>query len=185
MLNDVYSDAKHRMQKSIESLHRELAKLRTGRANPSVVEKLMVPYYGNDTPLNQVANITVLDARTLSVSPWEKSMVAAVEKAIRTANLGLNPATVGDLIRIPLPTLTEERRKDLVKLVKNEGENARIAIRNLRRDSIGKIKDLEKNKDISEDEQKRAEDKVQTITDEFTKEVDKVVSAKENELMEI
>ena len=185
MLDNVYQDIKLRMQKSIDALHHELAKLRTGRANPCILEEILVSYYGNNTPLNQVANVSASDARTLLVTPWEKSMVEPIDKAIRSANLGLNPVVVGSLIRIPLPPLTEDRRKELAKMVKSFGENARISIRNLRRDSNTKIKEYAKDKTISEDEQKVAEGKVQKITDEFIAEIDKVVLAKEADLMEI
>ncbi len=185
MLDEIYQEIKPRMQKSIDALHHELAKLRTGRANPRILEEISVSYYGNNTPLNQVANVTAGDARTLLVTPWEKTMVAPIDKAIRAANLGLNPVIVGSLIRIPLPPLTEERRKDLAKLVKSTGENARIAIRNLRRDSNAKIKEYAKDKTISEDEQKIAEGKIQKITDGFIAEIDKIISTKEADLMEI
>ncbi len=185
MSNQIFNDAESKMNKSIESLHTELAKIRTGRANPSLLESVMVPYYGNPTPLNQVANVTVGDARTLVITPWEKSLVAAIEKAIMQADLGLNPASMGETIRVPLPALTEERRKDLIKLVRAASENAKIAIRNLRRDANTQLKDLLKAKELSEDEERRSQDKVQQITDKFIKEVDTILEKKEADLMEV
>ena len=173
------------MGKSVESLRTELTKIRTGRAHPSLLDQIVVDYYGADTPINQVANVTVEDSRTLAVAPWEKQMVAVVEKAIINSGLGLNPSTAGNLIRIPMPPLTEERRRELVKVVKNEGENAKIAIRNIRRDANSDFKDLLKAKDISEDECHDAEDSVQKHTDKYVANVDEVIAAKEKELMEI
>ncbi len=173
------------MGKSVESLRTELTKIRTGRAHPSLLDQIVVDYYGTDTPINQVANVTVEDSRTLAVAPWEKQMVAVVEKAIINSGLGLNPSTAGNLIRIPMPPLTEERRRELVKVVKNEGENAKIAIRNIRRDANSDFKDLLKAKDISEDECHDAEDSVQKHTDKYVANVDEVIAAKEKELMEI
>ena len=184
MLENLYKEVKQHMQKSIDALHHDLAKLRTGRANPALVENVMVPYYGNDTPLNQVSNVTVADARTLAITPWEKNMVAPIEKAIRTADLGLTPTVVGTLIRIPLPPLTEERRKDLIKVMKADGEKCRVAIRNLRRDANSSIKEWQKDKEITEDQQKAAEANIQKITDGFIAEVDKVLTEKETDLME-
>lgn len=185
MLNEIKQDAESRMQKSIESLQSDLAKLRTGRAHPSLLEQVMVPYYGNDTPLNQVANVAVADSRMLLVTPWEKNMVAPVEKAIRTADLGLNPATSGDAIRVPLPPLTEERRKEIIKIARQETENARVAVRNIRRDANSQFKDLLKKKEISEDDERLNQDIIQKLTDKFIAEVDKLLAAKESELMEI
>ena len=185
MIDEILTDAEVRMGKSVESLRTELTKIRTGRAHPSLLDQIVVDYYGTDTPINQVANVTVEDSRTLAVAPWEKQMVAVVEKAIINSGLGLNPSTAGNLIRIPMPPLTEERRRELVKVVKNEGENAKIAIRNIRRDANSDFKDLLKAKDISEDECHDAEDSVQKHTDKYVANVDEVIAAKEKELMEI
>lgn len=184
-LEKVYQDAEQRMKKSVENFIRDVAKLRTGRAHPSLVEHIVVSYYGTDTPLNQVANIVVEDARTLSITPWDKSAVAAIDKAIRSADLGLNPATAGQVIRVPLPPLTEERRKELIKMVHGMAEEARVAIRNVRRDGNTYIKDLEKKKVLTEDEVRRAEEKVQKITDKFIAEIDKLIASKEAELMHV
>jgi ribosome recycling factor len=185
MVNDIKSNSEKRMQKCIETLKAELSKLRTGRAHPSLLEHIRVVCYGNETPLNQVASVSVSDARTLLVSPWDKGVVQDVEKAIRNADLGLNPVTAGQSIRVPLPPLTEERRKDLLKIVKQEGEQSRVAIRNIRRDANNDLKNLLKDKKISEDEQKRAEEIIQKLTDKFIVEVDKTLISKETELMEI
>ena len=185
MINDIIKDADSRMQKSIDSLRGELAKVRTGRAHPSLLEHIVVDYYGSDTPLNQVANIGVEDARTLTVTPWEKPMVQAVEKAIMKSDLGLNPNTAGSVIRIPMPQLTEERRRDLVKVVKHEGENAKVAIRNIRRDANSDFKMFEKEKEISEDEERKGQEDIQKITDKYVKEIDDIVSVKETDLMKV
>lgn len=185
MINEIKQDAEKRMGKSVESLKGELSKLRAGRANPNLLEQVSVDYYGNLTPLNQVANVTATDARTLTVVPWEKIMVQPIEKAIMEADLGLNPATAGTTIRIPLPPLTEERRRDLVRVVKHEGESAKVAVRNIRRDANSDFKELLKEKEISEDEEHGAIDDVQKLTDRYVAEVDKVVQAKEADLMEI
>jgi len=185
MIEEIIADAETRMGKSVDALKSELVKIRTGRAHPSLLDQIMVDYYGTDTPINQVANVTVEDSRTLAVAPWEKQMVAVVEKAIINSGLGLNPSTAGNLIRIPMPPLTEERRRELVKVVKNDGENAKIAIRNIRRDANSDFKDLLKEKDISEDEGHQAEDSVQKHTDKFVANVDEVIAIKEKELMEI
>lgn len=185
MIKEILADAETRMGKSVESLRTELTKIRTGRAHPSLLDQIAVDYYGTETPINQVANVTVEDSRTLAVAPWEKQMVAVVEKAIINSGLGLNPATAGNLIRIPMPPLTEERRRELVKVVKNEGENAKIAIRNIRRDANSDFKDLLKAKDISEDESHDAEDSIQKHTDKHVASVDEVIAVKEKELMEI
>ncbi len=173
------------MGKSIESLKNELSKIRTGRANISLLDHVMVDYYGSDVPINQAATVSVEDARTLAVSPWEKAMVPAVEKAILNSDMGLNPVTSGDVIRVPLPALTEERRKDLVKLVRQEAEQGRVAIRNIRRDANGDLKELVKEKEISEDEERVGLDAVQKLTDKFVHEIEEILTTKEKELMEI
>lgn len=185
MINDIVADAGSRMEKSISSLKSELTKLRTGRAHPSLLEQVTVSYYDVETPLSQVSNITVENARTLAVTPWEKHMIAPIEKAIMTANLGLNPATTGAVIRVPLPALTEERRKDLARLVRDEAEKARVAIRNIRREANHDFKELLKSKDISEDDERRAEASVQKVTDSHIAEVDAIASAKEKDLMSV
>lgn len=185
MIDGILTDAETRMGKSVDSLRSDLIKIRTGRAHPSLLDQIVVDYYGTDTPINQVANVTVEDARTLAVAPWEKQMVAVVEKAIMNSGLGLNPSTAGNLIRIPMPPLTEERRRELVKVVKNDGENAKIAVRNIRRDANSDFKELLKEKEISEDESRQAEDKVQKITDKYIASVDDVIVVKEKELMEV
>ena len=182
---DVKKNAEAKMAQSLATLGQHLTKIRTGRANPALLDHVMVDYYGNPTPLNQVANVSSLDARTLSVQPWEKGMGAVIEKAIRESDLGLNPASMGDLIRVPMPPMTEERRKELTKVVRSEGENAKVAIRNLRRDSNEAIKKLVKDKLVSEDEQKRAEAYIQKLTDKFIAEVDKTVAAKEQDLLAV
>ncbi|MEO0615397.1 MAG: ribosome recycling factor [Pseudomonadota bacterium] len=185
MIEDIKKDAAERMGKSVESLRVELQKIRTGRAHTSLLDHIMVEYYGSDVPLNQVANLGVEDARTLTVTPWEKDMVAKVEKAIMNSDLGLNPASAGTVIRVPLPPLTEERRKDLIRIVRNEAEGGRVAIRNIRRDALNDFKDLLKEKDIGEDDERRAADDVQTLTDTYVGQVDALLSEKETELMEI
>lgn len=177
--------AEHKMQKSIEALKQDLAKVRTGRAHTGLLDHVMVDYYGTMMPINQVANITLVDARTIGVQPWEKPMIAKVEKAIRESDLGLNPATQGDLLRIPMPMLTEERRRDLIKVVKHEGENAKVAIRNLRRDANHHLKDALKKHEISEDDERRAQDDVQKLTDRYVAEVDKLLAEKEKDLMAV
>ena len=183
MLDNIKQDAQQRMTKSVEALRHELQRLRTGRASVALVEHLKVNYYGSDVPISQVANIAVADARSLTITPWEKTMVQAVEKSILASDLGLNPTTAGTVIRINLPPLTEERRKELSKHVAHEGENAKVAVRNIRRDAMHHVKELLKDKKITEDEERRAEDDVQKLTDKFVKEVDAVVKAKEDELM--
>ena len=183
MLNEIKQDAQQRMAKSIDALRHELQRLRTGRANTSLVDHLKGNYYGTDVPISQVANIAVADARSLIITPWEKPMVQAVEKAILASDLGLNPTTAGTVIRINLPALTEERRKELSKHVAHEGENAKIAVRNIRRDAMQQIKELLKEKQITEDEERQAQDAVQKLTDQFVKDVDTVVKTKEDELM--
>ncbi|MDX2504707.1 MAG: ribosome recycling factor [Gammaproteobacteria bacterium] len=185
MIEEIRSDANSRMGKSIDSLKQDLMKVRTGRAHTSLLDSITVDYYGSATPLNQVANVSVLDARTLSVQVWEKQMTPKVEKAILTSDLGLNPATSGELIRIPLPPLTEETRKNLTKVVRAEGENAKVALRNIRRDANSTLKDLEKDKDISEDEEHRAQDEIQKLTDKYVKAIDQILAEKEKDLMEI
>ena len=185
MIDEIHADAETRMGKSVDSLRSELTKIRTGRAHPSLLDQITVDYYGTESPINQVANVTVEDSRTLAVAPWEKQMVAVVEKAILNSGLGLNPSTAGNLIRIPMPPLTEERRRELVKVVKNEGENTKVAIRNIRRDANSDFKDLLKEKEISEDECRQAEDNIQKITDKYVSSVDEVIAVKEKELMEI
>ena len=182
---DVKKNADQRMQKSIETLKADLAKVRTGRAHIGILDHVMVDYYGNPTAINQVANLTLIDARTIGVQPWEKKMIAVVEKAIRESDLGLNPATQGDIIRVPTPPLTEERRKEMVKLVKSEAETAKIAVRNVRRDANEGLKKLLKDKDCSEDDERRAQDDVQKLTDKFVAEVDKLAADKEKELMTV
>jgi ribosome recycling factor len=185
MLKEIMKDANERMNKSVAAFQGELKKIRTGRAHTSLLDHVTVEYYGSDVPLNQVANVGVEDARTLTVAPWEKQMVPVVEKAIMTSDLGLSPATAGSVIRVPLPPLTEERRKDLVKVVRHEAEGARVAVRNIRRDAIHHIKDLLKEKEITEDEERRSEDEVQGLTDKHVAEVDQILAAKEDELMEV
>jgi len=185
MLAEIKQDTRIRMNKSLESLRHELAKIRTGRAHPSLLEHVLVDYYGSEVPIGQAASVTVEDARTLSVSPWDKSMVQIIEKAILKSDLGLNPTTAGQVIRIPLPPLTEERRRELNKVVHNEGENAKIAIRNIRRDANHHIKDLLKDKEISEDEERKAEQEIQQVTNLAVTKVDEIVAEKEKELLEI
>ncbi|HRJ52803.1 MAG TPA: ribosome recycling factor [Candidatus Thiothrix moscowensis] len=185
MIADIKKDAEQRMHKSIEALKNDLTKIRTGRAHPSLLDQVTVDYYGADVPLSQVANVSTEDARTLKVVPWEKPMAAKIEKAILTSNLGLNPASDGNVIRVPLPALTEERRRDLVKVVKSEAEGARVAIRNIRRDANSDFKALLKEKEISEDEERRATDDIQKMTDQYIKEVEVVLEKKEKELMEV
>lgn len=184
MLEDVKKNATARMQKSIESLRDELRRLRTGRANTSLLEHISVDYYGSRVPINQVASISVEDSRTLVVSPWEKPMVAVVEKAILTSDLGLTPATAGTVIRVPLPPMTEERRRELVKVVRHEGENGKVAIRNVRRDALNDVKDMLKDKMITQDEERKAHDDIQKLTDRFVAEVDTVLQEKEKEIMD-
>ncbi len=182
---EVKKNAEQRMQKSIETLKADLAKVRTGRAHTGILDHIQVDYYGNPTQLTQVANVTLIDARTIGVQPWEKKMVAVVEKAIRESDLGLNPATHGDMIRVPTPPLTEERRKEMVKLVKGEAEDAKIAVRNIRRDANEALKKLVKDKTCSEDEERRAQDDVQKLTDKFVVEIDKLVADKEKDVLTV
>lgn len=185
MTSTIIQSAEQRMLKSIDALKNAFSKLRAGRAHASLLDHIMVPYYGNDTPLSQLANVNVSDARTLTVAPWEKGIVAVVEKAIRESDLGLNPATSGDNIRVPVPALTEERRREMTKIVKSEAEDAKVAVRNIRRDANSQIKDLLKAKDISEDDDRRGQDQVQKVTDKMIAEIDKLLAVKEADLMEV
>ena len=185
MINEIKADAETRMGKSIESLHHAFAKIRTGRAHPSLLENISVSYYGSDTPLSQVANITAEDARTLAIRVWERSLVPDVERAILKSDLGLNPSTAGEVIRVPLPMLTEETRKGYTRQARQEAENARVAIRNIRRDALADLKELEKEKEVSEDEERRGQDDIQKITDRFIAEVETALAAKEKDLMAI
>jgi ribosome recycling factor len=182
---DVKKNTEQKMHKSIDTLKADLAKVRTGRAHTGILDHVQVYYYGNPTQLTQVANVTLIDARTIGVQPWEKKMIAVVEKAIRESDLGLNPSTHGDMIRVPTPALTEERRKEMVKLVKGEGEDAKIAIRNIRRDANESLKKLLKDKAVSEDDERRAQDEVQKLTDKFVIEVDKMMIEKEKEILTV
>ncbi|MEE4163575.1 MAG: ribosome recycling factor [Woeseiaceae bacterium] len=185
MLDDIMKDAGTRMAKSVASLKQDLTKIRTGRAHTSLLDHITVEYYGSDVPLNQVSNVGVEDSRTLMITPWEKDMVAPIEKAIMNSDLGLNPSSAGTVIRVPLPPLTEERRKDMIRVVRQEAEGGRVAIRNIRRDAIGDVKDLLKEKMIGEDEERRAEDDIQALTDKYIAQVDAALAEKEAELMEI
>ena len=185
MIAELRKTTEQKMQKSIEALNNDLGKVRTGRAHPGILDHVHVDYYGTMTPVNQLANVTLIDARTIGVQPWEKPMVAKVEKAIRDADLGLNPATQGELIRVPMPALTEERRRELIKVVKQEGENAKVAIRNLRRDANTHLKDALKKKEIPEDDERRAQDDIQKLTDRYVAEVDKLLADKEKDLMAV
>jgi ribosome recycling factor len=182
---DVKKNAEQKMQKSIETLKADLAKVRTGRAHVGILDHVMVDYYGTPTQINQVANVTLIDARTIGVQPWEKKMVAVIEKAIRESDLGLNPSTQGDLIRVPTPPLTEERRKEIVKVVKGEGEDSKVAIRNIRRDANEALKKMLKDKACSEDDERRAQDDIQKLTDKFVAEVEKLIAEKEKELLTV
>ena len=182
---DIRKNTELKMGKSLETLKADFGKVRTGRAHTGILEHVTVDYYGNPTPINQVANLTLIDARTIGVQPFEKTMVAPVEKAIRDADLGLNPASQGNIIRVPMPPLTEERRRDLTKVVKGEAENAKVAVRNVRRDANEQLKKLVKDKAISEDEERRAQDEVQKLTDRFIAEIDKALQAKEADLMAV
>jgi ribosome recycling factor len=185
MIDDIKTEATTRMGKSVDALVHELAKVRTGRAHPSLLDHIRVDYYGSEVPLSQVANINTEDARTLTVTPWEKTMVAVVEKAIMTSDLGLNPMSAGTVIRVPMPPLTEERRKDLIRVVRHEAEGARVAIRNIRRDANHELKELVKEKVISEDDERRGQEIIQNLTDQHIKKVDEVLGEKEKDLMEI
>ncbi|MDO6440850.1 MULTISPECIES: ribosome recycling factor [unclassified Marinobacter] len=185
MINDIKAEAETKMKKSLEALHSAFNKIRTGRAHPSILDSVMVNYYGQETPLKQVASVNVEDNRTLAVSPWEKNLVPVIEKAIMTADLGLNPATSGDLIRIPMPMLTEETRKSMVKQAKADAENGRVSIRNARRDANSMMKELLKDKEINEDDERRGEDEVQKLTDRYIAEIEKMLKAKEEDLMAV
>ncbi|MGX5649567.1 ribosome recycling factor [Hydrogenophaga sp. YM1] len=182
---DTRKNAEHKMQQSIEAFKNSLTKVRTGRANPALLDTVHVDYYGSMLPLSQVANLSLLDSRTIGVAPWEKGMGAKIEKAIRESDLGLNPASQGDLIRVPLPPMTEERRRELTKVVKGEGESAKVAIRNLRRDANEALKKLLKDKEVSEDDERRAQDDIQKLTDRMITEVDKLVASKEQDIMAV
>jgi ribosome recycling factor len=185
MTADVKKSAEQKMHKTLETLKTDLSKVRTGRAHTGILDHVLVDYYGSQMPVNQVANVTLLDARTISVHPWEKKMVSVIEKAIRESDLGLNPATAGDVIRVPMPPLTEERRRDLIKVVKHEAENARVAVRNIRRDANNTLKELLKQKTISEDQERRAQDEIQKLTDRFISEIDKALQSKEADLIAV
>ena len=185
MISDVKKSAEQKMKKTLEALKADLAKVRTGRAHAGLLDHIMVDYYGTPTPIPQVANVNLIDARTIGVVPWDKKMVAMVEKAIRDSDLGLNPAAQGDTVRVPMPALTEERRKELIKVVRSEGENARVAVRNVRRDAIHHLKDLLKQKKVAEDEERRAQEDIQKLTDRHIAEVDKMLQSKEADLLAI
>jgi len=185
MINEIKQDAQERMKKSLESLGHAFAKIRTGRAHPSILDGVMVSYYGSDTPLRQVANVTVEDSRTLALTVFDKSMIQAVEKSIMTSDLGLNPATAGTTIRVPMPALTEETRKGFTKQARAEAENSRVAVRNIRRDALAQLKELVKEKEISEDEERRGQDDVQKLTDKYVAEIDKALESKEQDLMAV
>jgi len=185
MLDDIKKDARERMTKCVQTFQSDMKKLRTGRAHPSLIEHLKVDYYGNDTPLNQVANIAVEDGRTLVVSPWEKTRVQPIEKAIHKSDLGLNPMTAGTVIRIPMPALTEERRRDITKVLRQDAEGARVAVRNVRRDVLADIKELLKEKEISQDDEKRAEVEIQKLTDKHIADIEQALQAKEKEVMQV
>jgi ribosome recycling factor len=184
-LADVKKNAEQRMHKSLDALKADLGKVRTGRAHAGLLDHVSVDYYGTQTPIPKVANVSLLDGRTLGVSPWEKKMLGAIEKAIRESDLGLNPASHGDMVRVPMPALTEERRRDLVKVIKHEGENAKVAVRNLRRDANHALKELLKNKAASEDEERRAQEDIQKLTDRHIADIDKMIAAKEAELIAV
>lgn len=185
MINDLAKTTEQKMQKSIEALKSDLAKVRTGRAHTGLLDHVMVEYYGSMVPVNQVANVTLIDARTIGVQPWEKPMLGKVEKAIRDSDLGLNPSNQGEIIRVPMPPLTEERRRELTKVVRAEGETAKVAVRNLRRDANHQLKEAVKEKEISEDDDRRGQDLVQKLTDKYVAEIDKLLAEKEHELMQI
>ncbi len=184
-MSEIRKNTEQRMLKSLESLKTDLGKIRTGRAHTGILDHVMVEYYGSMVPVNQVANVTLVDSRTLGVQPFEKPMAGKIEKAIRDSDLGLNPAAQGETIRVPMPALTEERRKELIKLVKAEGENGKVSVRNLRRDANNTLKDQLKNKEISEDEERRSQDDIQKLTDKFVADIDKLLADKEKELLQI
>ncbi|NTV96245.1 MAG: ribosome recycling factor [Thiobacillus sp.] len=185
MINDIKKTAEDKMKKSVEALKHEFAKVRTGRAHAGLLDHVRIDYYGSMMPLNQVANISVIDAHTLGVQPWEKSMSAKIEKTIRDCDLGLNPASMGDIVRVPIPAMTEERRKEMVKIVRGEAEGGKVAVRNIRRDAIAHLKELLKDKEIGEDDERRAADEIQKMTDKYIAEMDKVLAEKEKDLMAV
>jgi ribosome recycling factor len=185
MIAEVKQNAEQKMVKSVEALKANLAKVRTGRAHPGILDHIQVDYYGSPTPITQVANITLIDARTIGVTPWEKKMASTIEKAIRDSDLGLNPSTTGELVRVPMPSLTEERRRDLIKVVRGEGEDAKVAVRNVRRDANADLKALLKDKKVAEDDERRAQEDVQKLTDRFIAEIDKALQVKEAELLAV
>lgn len=185
MIAELKKTSESKMQKTLESLRNDLQKIRTGRAHVGLLDHVQVDYYGSMVPVNQIANVTLVDARTIGVQPWEKNMLQKVEKAIRDCDLGLNPASQGEIIRVPMPALTEERRKEMIKIVKNEGEDAKVAIRNLRRDANGQLKDALKKHEIPEDDERKAQDDIQKLTDKFVTEVDKMLAQKEAELLQV
>jgi ribosome recycling factor len=185
VIAELKKSTEQKMQKSLEALKHDLQKVRTGRAHTGLLDHIQIDYYGTMMPINQAANLTLLDARTIGVQPWEKKMLPVVEKAIRDSDLGLNPSTVGELVRVPMPALTEQRRKELIKVVHKEAENAKVAVRNIRRDAIQQLKDAMKHKEISEDDERRAQDDMQKLTDRYVAEVDKVLAAKEADLMAV
>ena len=185
MINDIKKDAESRMKKSVEALHSNFNKIRTGRAHPSILDAVTVEYYGSQVPLSQVASVNVEDARTLTIAPWEQGMVQKIEKAIMTSDLGLNPASAGNVIRVPMPMLTEETRKGYIKQARSEAENARVAVRNVRRDANGDFKSLLKDKEITDDDQREGEDAIQKLTDKYIAEIDKALTAKEQDLMQV
>jgi ribosome recycling factor len=185
MIADIKKSAEQKMKKTLETLKTDFGKIRTGRAHTGLLDHVLVDYYGTPTPVSGVANVTLLDARTIGVTPWDKKMASVIEKAIRNSDLGLNPATVGDIVRVPMPALTEERRRDLVKVVHREAENARIAVRNIRRDANNHLKDLLKKKQVAEDDERRAQDEIQKLTDRYIAEVDQAMAAKEAELIAV
>ena len=183
MINEIKKDASDRMKKSVIALQQNLTKIRTGRANTSLLDQIFVDYYGNQTALNQVANVSIEDSRTLKITPWEKDMIKPIEKAIMSSNLGLNPVSAGIIIRVPLPPLTEERRKDMIRVIKQDGEQSRVAVRNIRRDSLGDIKELLKEKIIGEDEERKAQEEIQGLTNKHVEKIDQIIAVKEKELM--
>jgi ribosome recycling factor len=185
MIADIKKTAEQKMKRTIDTLKSDLAKVRTGRAHTGLLDHITVDYYGTPTPLSQMANVTLLDARTIGVTPWEKKMAGTIEKAIRDSDLGLNPSTTGETVRVPMPVLTEERRKELIKVVRHEGENARVAVRNVRRDAIHQLKELLKQKKVAEDEERRAQDDVQKLTDRHVADIDKLLQQKETDLMAV
>jgi len=185
MIADIKKSAEQKMRKTVDTLKTDLAKIRTGRAHPGILDHIKVDYYGTPSPIPQVSSVALIDAKTISVTPWDRKMTPAIEKAIRDSDLGLNPAAMGESVRVPMPALTEERRKDLIKVVRHEGENARVAVRNVRRDAIHQLKDLVKQKKVSEDEERRAEDEMQKLTDRSIADIDKLLQQKESDLMAV